>query len=42
MMDWRVCRTGDPDVDIEVSSTHLGSVLSPLVYKIVAERLAGR
>ena len=42
MMDWRVCRTGDSDVDIEVSSTHLGSVLSPLVYKIVAERLAGR
>jgi triacylglycerol lipase len=42
MMDWRVCRTGDPDVDIEVSSTHLGSVFSPLVYKIVADRLAGR
>lgn len=42
LMDWRVCRTGDPDVDIEVSSTHIGSVLSPLVYKIVAERLAGR
>jgi triacylglycerol lipase len=41
MMDWRVCRTGDPDIDVEVSSTHLGSVLSPLVYKVVAERLAG-
>jgi len=41
MMDWRVCRTGDPDIDIEVSSTHIGSVVSPLVYKVVAERLAG-
>jgi triacylglycerol lipase len=41
IMDWSACRTGDPDVDIEVSSTHLGSVVSPLVYKIVAERLAG-
>lgn len=41
MMDWRVCRTGAPDVDVEVSSTHIGSVFSPLVYKAVAERLAG-
>ncbi len=41
IMDWHVCRTGDPDIDIEVSSTHLGSVFSPLVYKVVAERLAG-
>ena len=29
IMDWRVCRTGDPDVDIEVSSTHLGLVCQP-------------
>jgi hypothetical protein len=41
IMDWRLCRTGDPDVDVEVSSTHMGQVFSPLVYKIVAERLAG-
>jgi triacylglycerol lipase len=41
MMDWRVCQTGDPDVDIEVSATHIGSVFSPLVYQILAERLAG-
>jgi triacylglycerol lipase len=41
IMDWRVCRTGDPRVDVEVSSTHLGFVCSPLVYKVVAERLAG-
>jgi len=41
IMDWRVCRTGDPRVDLEVSSTHMGFVCSPLVYKVVAERLAG-
>jgi len=41
IMDWRVCRTGDPCVDLEVSSTHMGFVCSPLVYKVVAERLAG-
>ena len=41
IMDWRVCRTGDPRVDVEVSSTHLGFVCNPLVYKVVAERLAG-
>ena len=42
IMDWRVCQTGDARVDVEVSSTHIGSVFSPLVYKIVAERLAGQ
>ena len=39
--DWRACRTGDPRVDVEVSATHLGLVFSPLVYQIVADRLAG-
>jgi len=41
ILDWNVCRTGDPDVDIEVSATHIGMVFSPLVYGIVARRLAG-
>jgi triacylglycerol lipase len=41
IMDWRVCQTGDPSVDFEVSATHLGLVFSPLVYSVVAERLAG-
>jgi pimeloyl-ACP methyl ester carboxylesterase len=41
IMDWRVCRTGNPRVDIEVSSTHVGLVCSPLVYKVLADRLAG-
>lgn len=42
ILDWRVCRTGDPNVDIEVSATHIGMVFSPLVYSIVARRLAGQ
>jgi len=41
LVDWRVCRTGDPDVDVEVSSTHIGMVFSPLVYSVVAQRLVG-
>jgi pimeloyl-ACP methyl ester carboxylesterase len=41
ILDWRVCRTGDPKVDFEVSATHIGMVFSPLVYGIVARRLAG-
>jgi pimeloyl-ACP methyl ester carboxylesterase len=42
ILDWRVCRTGDPEVDFEVSATHIGMVFSPLVYKVVAQRLAGK
>lgn len=41
ILNWRVCRTGDPKVDFEVTSTHIGMVFSPLVYSIVAQRLAG-
>lgn len=41
IMDWRVCRTGDPSVDFEVSSTHIGLVFNPIVYSLVAQRLAG-
>jgi pimeloyl-ACP methyl ester carboxylesterase len=42
IVDWRVCRTGNRHIDVEVSSTHLGLVCSPLVYQVVGERLAGR
>ena len=42
VLDWRVCRTGEPDVDVEVSATHIGMAFSPLVYSIVAHRLAGK
>jgi len=41
ILDWRVCRTGDPEVDFEVSATHIGLAFSPLVYSVVARRLAG-
>jgi len=42
ILDWRVCQTGDSDVDVEVSATHIGMVFSPLVYSVVAHRLAGK
>lgn len=42
ILDWRVCQTGDPEVDVEVSATHIGMVFSPLVYSVVAHRLAGK
>jgi pimeloyl-ACP methyl ester carboxylesterase len=42
ILDWRVCQTGDPRVDVEVSATHIGMVFSPLVYSVVADRLAGK
>jgi len=42
ILDWRVCRTGDPDVDVEVSATHIGMAFSPLVYSVVAHRLADK
>lgn len=41
IVDWHFCRTGNPDYDFEVSATHIGLVFSPLVYSIVADRLAG-
>jgi triacylglycerol lipase len=41
ILDWHVCRTGDPEVDVEISATHIGMVFSPLVYSVVAHRLAG-
>ncbi len=41
IVDWQVCLTGKPDVDFEVSSTHLGLIFNPIVYSIVAHRLAG-
>ncbi len=41
LVDWRVCMTGDPRVDFEVSATHIGMAFSPLVYSVVAHRLAG-
>jgi pimeloyl-ACP methyl ester carboxylesterase len=42
IVDWQACRTGNPEHDFEVSATHLGLVFSPLVYSLVAHRLAGK
>ena len=41
ILDWHVCQTGDPEVDYEVSATHIGLLFSPLVYSILAQRLSG-
>ncbi len=40
ILDWHVCQTGKADVDCEVSATHIGLAFSPLVYSVVARRLA--
>jgi len=39
-VDWRYCRTGNPDNDFEVTGTHIGMVFNPSVYSLVASRLA--
>ncbi len=40
IVDWKVCKTGKPDIDFEVSATHIGMVFNAIVYEIVARRLA--
>jgi triacylglycerol lipase len=40
IVDWRVCRTGRASADFEVSATHLGLMFNPIVYDLVAQRLA--
>jgi pimeloyl-ACP methyl ester carboxylesterase len=42
IVDWRVCRTGDPEIDFEVSATHIGLAFNPIVLDVVAHRLAGK
>ncbi len=42
IVDWRVCRTGNPGVDFEVSATHIGLAFNPIVFDVVAHRLAGQ
>jgi len=42
IVDWRVCRTGDPNVDFEVSATHIGLAFNPIVFDVIAHRLAGK
>lgn len=40
ILDWRCCMTGDCDADFVVTGTHIGLAFNPLVYSIVAKRLA--
>jgi hypothetical protein len=42
IVDWQVCLTGNPKHDFEVSSTHIGMVFNPIVFNLVAHRLAGQ
>jgi hypothetical protein len=42
VVDWKVCMTGNPEIDQEVSTTHLGMAFNPAVYKVVAHCLAGQ
>ncbi len=40
IVDWRYCRTTDPEIDFEVPGTHIGMAFNPSAYAIVAQRLA--
>jgi triacylglycerol lipase len=40
IVDWRYCRTMNPELDFEVPGTHIGMAFNPAAYAIVAERLA--
>src|SRR5512146_1913669 len=41
LVEWTSCRTGDPDVDVEVPGTHSGLAFNSSAYRVIAERLAG-
>lgn len=40
IVDWRYCRTKDPEIDFEVPGTHIGMAFNPSAYAVVAQRLA--
>ncbi len=42
IVDWKVCMTGRKANDFEVSGSHIGLVFNPMVYDLVAHRLAGK
>jgi len=42
IVDWRVCMTGNRAIDFEVSATHIGMIFNPIVFHLVAHRLAGK
>lgn len=40
IVDWNFCITGEPSCDFEVYGTHIGLAFNPMVYQIIAKRLA--
>jgi pimeloyl-ACP methyl ester carboxylesterase len=40
IVDWKSCRTGNPQIDVEVTGTHAGLAFNPSVYSTIALRLA--
>jgi triacylglycerol lipase len=40
LVDWQYCITGNAADDFEVTGTHLGLAFNPIVYRIIAHRLA--
>jgi len=40
VVEWSVCITGDPTIDVEVRGTHCGLAFNAAVYRIISERLA--
>lgn len=40
VVDWKYCKTDNPDADFPVSGTHVGLAFNPSVYTIIANRLA--
>jgi pimeloyl-ACP methyl ester carboxylesterase len=40
IVDWRSCVNDDPRTDVEVTGTHLGLVVNPAVYRLLAAHLA--
>jgi pimeloyl-ACP methyl ester carboxylesterase len=39
VLDWRSCRSGNSEVDVEVHGTHAGLAFNPEVYSTIANRL---
>jgi pimeloyl-ACP methyl ester carboxylesterase len=42
VIDWRSCRTGDREIDVEVGGTHAGLTFNANAYSTIACRLAKR
>jgi pimeloyl-ACP methyl ester carboxylesterase len=38
--DWRSCIEEDPSANNEVNSTHIGMIMNPEVYRVIAKRLS--